>query len=130
MKKVIPVLSFLLASFAHSYAHSQTAADQHPLTAHVTASRVVEESWVSNGNTTGPVLVLHISATIEDRHYEMEAKNKQGKKTKNELLVLGDYKAGLVKDEHSKPYRSYRVYEFQYPDGETEHFTVVGETNL
>jgi hypothetical protein len=44
------------------------------------------------------------------------------------LLVLGDYKAKLVSDEHKKPYFFQQAYEFQYPDGATEKFSVIGES--
>ena len=44
-----------------------------------------------------------------------------------QLLVLGDYKAKLVKDEHRTTYDSYQVYEFLFPDGKTRKFQVVGQ---
>ena len=72
---------------------------------------------------------LHISALIENHRYEMiDFNTNQDKRTKQELLALGIYKARLVKDEHSKPYRSVRVFELEYPDGATEQFVVIAET--
>jgi hypothetical protein len=42
------------------------------------------------------------------------------------MLKPGDYKAKLVKDEHSAPYSSRQIYEFLMPDNTVLTFDVVG----
>jgi hypothetical protein len=118
MRTFLFVLSLILASAGSA----QTATD-HPLTAQVIASRM---DSLCTGTSSNCYHFLHLTVIIDAHHYELlddntDAKRKQG------ILMLGSYKARLVKDTHSKPYRSYREYELQYPDGETERFTVVGE---
>ena len=45
-----------------------------------------------------------------------------------ELLMLRDYKARLVTDEHGRgDYDSWQVYEFQFSDKKTRQFLVVGQ---
>jgi len=66
-----------------------------------------------------------LTALVGGRHFELEGSKKR---TPESILVLGDYKAKLITDEHSKPYLSETVYELQYPDGSTEKFLVVSES--
>jgi len=66
---------------------------------------------------------LNLAAVIDGRHFELE-----GSKVRSAILMLGDYKARLITDEHSKPYLYQTVYELQYPDGSTEKFSVIGES--
>jgi hypothetical protein len=41
------------------------------------------------------------------------------------LLMLGDYKAKLVKDEHKAAYESDQAYEMLFPDAKTRKFEVI-----
>jgi hypothetical protein len=66
---------------------------------------------------------MNLSVIIEGRHLELSG----SKIAKHGILALGEYKAKLVTDKHEKPYFSEQVYELQYPDGETEKYTVTGE---
>lgn len=106
-------------------AYSQTS--DHVMQANVTASQVDRQCDIYGGGAPSQCKFrLHISAVIEDRRFELvDFNTSQEKHTKEEILLPGLYKARLVKDEHSKPYRSYRVYELEFPDGAKEQFTVV-----
>lgn len=66
---------------------------------------------------------------VEDGQHSFELKALRPN-SRSALLALGNYKARLVIDEHSKPFLSSRVYELLYPDGSTERFDVVGEFTL
>jgi hypothetical protein len=41
------------------------------------------------------------------------------------ILVVGDYKAKLVKDDHETVYESIRVYELRFVDKKTRKFDVI-----
>ena len=84
---------------------------------HVTATRMVLE-----GNS----LAHHqnLSVVIDDKKYELESIT-----APNALLMPGDYKAKLLKDQHSAgTYDSWRVYEFLLPDKRKRQFLVVGQS--
>jgi hypothetical protein len=65
-----------------------------------------------------------LTVVIDGKHYNLESETTLA----NRLLALGDYKAKLVRDEHTTAYDSYRVYEFLFPDKKTRKFIVVGQT--
>jgi hypothetical protein len=44
------------------------------------------------------------------------------------ILVVGDYKAKLVKDDHETVYESIRVYELRFVDKKTRKFDVIVQT--
>lgn len=64
----------------------------------------------------------HLKVVIEGKKYELEAQKPF------ELLHVGDYKAKVVRDETKTPYNLDRIYEFQFPDGKTAKYVVVGES--
>jgi hypothetical protein len=42
------------------------------------------------------------------------------------LLILGDYKARLLKDEHKNAYEIYQMYQFLFPDKKTRWYLLAG----
>jgi hypothetical protein len=65
-----------------------------------------------------------LSVTIDGKRYELESLD-----TPNALLMLGDYKARLLKDQQGAgTYDSWRVYEFLFPDNRKRQFVVVGQS--
>lgn len=64
----------------------------------------------------------NLTVTIDGKKYELESLS-----APNTLLMLGNYKARVVKDRHGTgDYESWRVYEFSLPDHRTRQFVVVG----
>jgi hypothetical protein len=93
------------------------AAGDYNVNVHVSATRMVRN----------PGSLAHYQSLIviiEGKKYELESLD-----LPNALLMLGDYKARLVKDQHwAGPYDSYRVYEFLFPDNKKRQFLVVSES--
>lgn len=112
---------FLLMLLATT-ASAQTDTTAYPLTATVEGSHIAIQCDEMKGSSLC-IPYLQISALINGRHLEL-----QGGVAKDGILVLGDYKARLVSDQHKKQYHSNQLYELQYPDGSTEKFGVIGES--
>jgi hypothetical protein len=84
---------------------------------HVSATRMVLES-------NSLAYRQNLNVVVDGKKYELESVDRS-----NALLMLGDYKARLVKDQHwAATYDSWRVYEFLFPDKKTRQFLVVGES--
>jgi hypothetical protein len=109
MHKLTLSIFLLLATIAHS---SDPKPADNNITIHVSATRI--------GLGSRPLQDLDV--IIDGKKYELASELSVG-----QLLVLGDYKAKLVKDEHRSTYDSYQVYEFLFPDGKTRKFDVVGQ---
>ncbi|HXX13930.1 MAG TPA: hypothetical protein VEJ47_03415 [Candidatus Eremiobacteraceae bacterium] len=71
----------------------------------------------------GPQAAQKVNVIIEGKKYELEAEAKG----KVALLALGDYKAKLIEDVHKNSYESSQTYEFQFSDGKTRKYVVVGQ---
>jgi hypothetical protein len=109
------IIAFLL--FCSALAWAVPSAPEYNVNVHVSATRMVLE---------GKSLAYHqnLSVIIDNKKYELESID-----ATNVLLMLGDYKARLVKDHHGTgSYDSWRVYEFLFPDKRTRQFLVVGES--
>ncbi len=111
-----------MIALAGSLGFAQSASSQYPLTVSIERSRVDTQRPSVNGSSLCRPH-LNLAAVIDGRHFELE-----GSKVRSAVLALGDYKAKLIADEHSKTYLSEAVYELQYPDGSTEKFSVIGES--
>ncbi|HLZ40377.1 MAG TPA: hypothetical protein VKQ11_05415 [Candidatus Sulfotelmatobacter sp.] len=89
---------------------------EYNINVHVSASRTVKHS------ESAP-RYQYLNVTIDGKKYELESVLGV-----QDLLVLGDYKARLVTDEHGRGnYDSRQVYEFQFPDKSTREYYVVGQ---
>jgi hypothetical protein len=88
------------------------APDDYSINVHVTSS------YLSAGGGQGLDVVIH------GKKYQLGGDPIRGAS----LLVLGDYKAKLLKDEHPTVYESSQQYEFLFPDNKTKKFTVIGQS--
>jgi hypothetical protein len=110
-------VAFLLFLSALAWAAPNALPLEYNIDVHVSASRMILE-----GNDRAYRQLL--SVTIDGKKYELHSIG-----APNMLLMLGDYKARLEKDEHGKgAYDSWRVYEFQFPDKRTRKFLVVEQS--
>jgi len=105
---------FLFFIFS-AIAFAQSKPDEYSITVHVTASRCVVEPFIKDS-----IPALQLKTSIGGKKYELEFDGRCS------LLRLGDYKAKLVADKHNNSYEVYQVYEFQFDDGKTKKFEVVG----
>ena len=89
-----------------------------PLTVHVTGSK-----WVTMPIGLSPRRpVMQINVLIAGRRFELDAAP-----DRNEgLLMIGDYKARLIEEEHHTPYEMNQTYLLQFPDGKTQKFYLEG----
>lgn len=111
---VMKKLAFLLFLFCAGV-FGQSKPQDYPITVHVTASRIVEEAWFKDSRS-----MQKLNATIDGKKYELESNS-------NSLLLrIGDYKAKLIEDQPRNGYELRQVYEFQFVDGKTRKFVVVG----
>ena len=108
MKKLFWVLLLLLPSFALAAPNDPSS---YTLTAHVSSSIIQQ-----NGQNQ----LLRLEVTIDGKKLTLVSSARQG------LLLPGDYKVKIVKDEHKVPYKFNTEYEFLYPDQKTETFQVFG----
>ena len=113
MKYRLIVLIFICSVFA--YAVPNTA--DYNIDVHVSATRMVRY---------GGEIARHqnLTVTIDGKKLELETID-----LPNSLLMLGDYKAKIVKDRHGAgDYDSWKVYELLLPDHKTRQFVVVGQS--
>jgi hypothetical protein len=108
--KIVPALILVLPAFLG--AENPNPSD-YSVVVHVQSSRLI----VNHDGVTQA-----LTATIDGKHVELE-----GTPTQQYVLRTGDYKAKVVKDEHSRPYEYQMTYEILFPDGKTRKFLVVGE---
>jgi hypothetical protein len=113
-KIVLATLLLLFCAFAWAGTNPKSA--DYTVNVHVSASHMV-----INGRSVAYAQKLNV--VIEGKKYELESSA-----FPNALLALGDYKARLVKDEHSGTYDSFQVYEFLLPGQTARKFMVVGQT--
>jgi hypothetical protein len=113
MRNIAPF--FLLLS---ALCWAQSSAGDYPITVHVSSSQ-----WVVVPSSIGPQGVQKLTVLIEGKKYELEAEARG----KAAILALGDYKAKLVEDVHKNHYESSQTYEFQFSDGKSRKFVVVGQ---
>jgi hypothetical protein len=112
VKKIF--LAILVLASALAWAGTDPNPADYTVNVHVTSSSIVEDSDKVYGQK--------LNVVIEGKKYELEFR------PANALLVLGDYKAKLIKDEHKTAYDSSQVYEFLFPDKKTRKFRVVGQS--
>ena len=109
-------LSCVLVLSACAWAGLNPNSAEYTINVHVTKSRMILRD-------TSISYQQMLDVVIDGKKYDLESVNYP-----NTLLVLGDYKAKLVKDEHRGGYDSFQVYEFLFSDRKTRQFRVVGET--
>lgn len=110
------LLAFVLLFSGSVWAAPPAKQAEYNINVHVSASRTVKHS------ESAP-RYQYLNVTIDGKKYELESVLGVG-----ELLILGDYRARLVTDEHGRGnYDSRQVYEFQFSDKTTREFYVVGQ---
>lgn len=107
MKKFLAVVVLLFSAFA--WAESDPNPTDYTLKIHVSSSRITEHNS------------LRLTATIDGKKIELSSVGPA-------LVVPGDYKAKLIRDDHKHAYDFYQVYEFLFPDGKTRKYYLVGIT--
>jgi hypothetical protein len=110
VKKIALAALLLVSTFA--WAGSIPNPSDYSVNVHVSASYMVVQPGLN---------IQKVDAVIDGRKYEL--KSYAG----DMLLVLGDYKAKLVRDQHRGTYDSLQVYEFLFSDQKTRKFTVIGQ---
>jgi hypothetical protein len=106
--KKIALAVLLLSALAWAGGPSHPA--EHTINVHVSSSSIdVNLNQV-------------LDVVIDGKKYELRSTQSIGM-----VLALGDYKAKLIKDQHSNGYDSYQLYEFQLPD-KTRQYRVVGQS--
>ena len=110
------LLAFVLLLFGSMWAASPAKQAEYNVNVHVSASRSVKHS------ESAP-RYQYLNVTIDGKKYELESVLGVA-----DVLVLGDYKARLVTDQHGRgDYDSFQVYEFQFADKKTREYRVVGQ---
>jgi len=115
MKKVI--FAILLAVPALALGEKAPNPADYTIAVHVQSSRLADEI----GLTRAQILKV----VIDGKKYQLES-NLGGL----DLLRVGDYKAKVLHDKHTRAYEYELKYEFLFPDGKTREFIVVGEGAL
>lgn len=110
MKKI--ALAILLFLSAYAGAGAETYSATYAINVHVSASRMA----IHNG-----AYFQELSVLIEGKKYELQSES-----ATYGILMLGDYKAKLLKDRRkTKPYDSWQEYEFLFSDNNTRRFVVI-----
>jgi hypothetical protein len=119
MKKLGLVFLLLLSTLSFAAKKPSNPAD-YAINVHVTASHMHMQVGV-------PGDLQFLDVLIAGKKYEL-AGTFGDALFQNGFVMLkpGDYKAKLVKDEHSAPYSSRQIYEFLMPDNTVLTFDVVG----
>jgi hypothetical protein len=107
MKKTLAAVVLLFSALA--WARSAPNPTDYNLNVHISSSRVTDRGS------------LRLTVTIDGKKVELSGFGPA-------LLVLGDYKAKLMRDDHKNTYDSFRIYEFLFPDGKTRKYYLVGIT--
>ena len=107
MKKALAAVVLLCSALV--WARSAPNPTDYPLNVHVSSSRIAERN------------TLRLTVTIDGKKIELSGFGPV-------LLVPGDYKAKLIRDDHKNAYDSFQVYEFLFPDGKTRKYDLVGIT--
>ena len=107
MKKTLAVVALLFSALA--WARSAANPTDYNLNVHVSSSHIGEHN------------TLRLTVTVDGKKFELGSVGPT-------LLVPGDYKAKLTRDDHKNTYESYQVYEFLFPDGKTRKYYLVGIT--
>jgi len=111
--KAIACVALLLFSMSGSAA---TNPAQYSVNVHVSSDRFSSACSIDKMRCVFALQILNV--TIGGKKYELQAEA-----TKQGLLPLGDYQATPTKQVHGMP-----VYEILLPNGKTEQFTVVGQS--
>jgi len=124
MKKTLLALLILAPAIALAEKTAPNPAD-YTIAVHIQASRIGLDCGDVTGGSSVCVWEQHLKVTIDGKTYELNSIHV----LKNVFVLhVGDYKAKVLKEDTSKSYEYQRSYELLYPDGQTEDFQVMGES--
>ena len=121
MKNFLIALLVLTPSLAVAQ-KAEAGSTDYTIAVHVQSSRLVNECG-SDTKGSSCDWSQRLTVMIDGKKYELEEQ-----RSRVDLLRVGDYKAKIVKDETTRAYEYWRIYELQFADGKTRKYTVVGET--
>jgi hypothetical protein len=107
MKKALAAVVLLCSALV--WARSAPNPTDYALNAHVSSSRIAERGS------------LRLTVTIDGKKVELSGFGPA-------LLLPGDYKAKLIRDDHKNGYDSFQIFEFLFPDGKTRKYYLVAIT--
>lgn len=110
MKKMMAVVALIW--FCGSPA--SPAADNYPVTIHVSASQLANITSIPNR-------LVVLDTAIDGKKYELSSDS-----VPDGPIVPGDYKARLASSKTTKAYEVVQTYELMFPDGATAKYTVTG----
>jgi hypothetical protein len=118
--KIVLFAIFLLAPVL-ALADKPNPAD-YTIAVHVQSSRLVNMCMSdAKGSTCG--WAPRLTVLIDGKKVELQDQN-----FRLDVILPGDYKAKIVKENTSHSYEYSRTYEFLFPDGTTRKYIVVGES--
>jgi hypothetical protein len=108
MKSYTLVLMLLFVSLFVPLAGATSGSANYPTTVHVSSSQLYAG-------------YLQLNVVIEGKKYCLLG-------VYDGVLLPGDYKAKLVKDEHKTSYETEQTYEFLFPDNKTRKYNLIGQS--
>ncbi len=124
MKKGLFALLILAPVLALAEKPAPNPAD-YAVAVHLQASRIALDCGDVTGGSSVCTWEHHLKVTIDGKKYELTSIHRLKSVF---VLHVGDYKAKVLKEDTSKSYGYQRSYELLYPDGQTEDFQVMGES--
>jgi hypothetical protein len=124
MKNVLIALLLFAPAFALAEKPTSNPAD-YAVVVHVQASHIASNCSDVTGGSSVCFWEHHLNVTIDAKKYELTSIRALKAVF---ALHVGDYKAKVLKEDTSKDYEYQRSYELLYPDGQTEDFQVMGES--
>lgn len=94
----------------------------YTIAVHVQSSRFVDQCS-SDDKGSMCFSILSLSVSIDGKKVELDDQSPS-----KEVIVPGDYKAKILKEDTSHSYEYSRTYEILFPDGTTRKYNVVGES--
>jgi hypothetical protein len=94
----------------------------YTIAVHVQSSRFVDQCS-SDDKGSMCFMILSLSVLIDGKKVELDDQSPS-----KEVIVPGDYKARILKEDTSHSYEYSRTYELLFPDGATRKYNVVGES--
>ena len=119
MKMALFAIFFMVPALAP--ADKPNPAD-YTITVHVQSSRFVDQCS-SDDKGSMCFTILSLSVLIDGKKVELDDQSPS-----KEVIIPGDYKARILKEDTSHSYEYSRTYEILFPDGTTRKYNVVGES--
>ncbi|HYG97841.1 MAG TPA: hypothetical protein VD837_01830 [Terriglobales bacterium] len=126
MKNVLCVVLVLLPTFVFAALDTPNPAD-YTIDVRIVSSRLEPLCGRALGGDSACLGPQRLSVVIDGKKYELAGGSYRANGGSNKgLLVLGTYKARVVREEQKSQFEFFRDYEFLLPDKTTRPFTLVG----